>query len=96
MLLRAISTTLSDLTMLVLSLSQDLLRYVDEGKSPQLFLKECFDKVLLFTRLLVAVCVLMHSIARCCWCITTRHQPPATAICTLTTTTTSATTHISP
>lgn len=24
---------------------QDLLRYVDEGKSPQLFLKECFEKV---------------------------------------------------
>jgi hypothetical protein len=22
-----------------------LLRYIDEGKSPQLFLKECFDKV---------------------------------------------------
>ena len=22
-----------------------MLRYVDEGKSPQLFLKECFDKV---------------------------------------------------
>jgi len=27
------------------SSSQDLLRYIDEGKSPQLFLKECFDKV---------------------------------------------------
>mmetsp|Transcript_17341 Transcript_17341/g.45263 ORF Transcript_17341/g.45263 Transcript_17341/m.45263 type:complete len:139 (+) Transcript_17341:71-487(+) len=26
-------------------ISQDLLRYIDEGKSPELFLKACFDKV---------------------------------------------------